>query len=250
MRNNQRRTDPAKQNARRMLNLKRLGEVFAMIAIAGAGLTTGWWMNDKMSVTQWQVEGEPVLQQAIRSKLEAMPVKDFISTRPDMLSAQWLNEMPDLARVDVSRVLPNSLHVRAHARVPVALWQNAKSQLFLFDESGLAYRMLNKGESPDLPLLRVDEQQLAAAHQLLAALQQQDVMSLNSISEVRAGSSYWQVYFSKGVTWTLPFGAESTAIKQLASLLKQPRWTNRNWQVDARSSDRWFIRPAKHGGVI
>ncbi len=250
MRNNQRRRDPVKQSAMRLLTLKRIGQISAGIAVVTVSLGTTWWMNDKMSVTQWQIEGEPALKQAISDKLEAMPVKDFISTRPSQLGEQWLEEMPDMARVDVSRVLPNSLRIRAYARVPVALWQNEKSQLFLFDGDGNAYRQLNKGESPDLPLLRVDETQMTAAHQLLQLLQQQDVFDMDSLSEVRAGSSYWQVYFSKGVTWTLPFGSESAAIKQLASLLKQPRWSNRSWKVDARSSDRWFIRPAKHGGVI
>jgi len=250
MRNNQRRTDPAKLSAKRLLTLKRVGQFSTGILVVAAILGTGWWMNERMSVTDWQIEGDAALQQAISDKLEAMPVKDFISTRPDKLSAQWLEAMPDLARVDVSRVLPNSLHIRVYARVPVALWQNEKSQLFLFDGDGNAYRQLNKGESPDLPLLRVAEAQMAATHRLLQLLQQQGVQEMNSLSEVRAGSSYWQVYFSKGVTWTLPFGAESTAIKQLANLLKQPRWSNRNWRVDARSSDRWFIRPAKHGGVI
>ncbi|OIO73869.1 MAG: hypothetical protein AUJ57_03595 [Zetaproteobacteria bacterium CG1_02_53_45] len=250
MRNNQRRTDPALQKAGRMQLMKHVGKLVALVVLVGATGTGGWWMNQRMSVTQWQIEGEPALKQAISDRLEAMPVKDYINTRPDKLSEQWLQEMPDLARVDVSRVLPDTLHVRTYARVPVALWQNDKSQLYLFDENGIAYRILKKGESPDLPLLRIAQEHMNDAHRLLQMLQQQDVLDMDSLSEVRAGSTYWQVYFSKGVTWTLPFGEEKAAIKQLASLLKQPRWSNRNWQVDARSSDRWFVRPARHGGVI
>jgi len=250
VRGNQRRSDPVAQRARRTLRLKHVSQVFAAVLIVAASLLTGWWMNGKMSVTQWQVEGDATLKQAIVERLELMPVKDFISTRPDILSQQWLNELPDMARVEVSRVLPHSLHVRIHARVPIALWQNEKSQLYLFDELGDIYRPLKKGESPDLPLLRISEQHLASARQLLLSLQAQQVLGLNQLSEIRAGSSYWQIYFSKGVMWTLPFGKEEAAIKQLASLLEQPRWSNRSWRVDARSSDRWFIRPARHGGVI
>lgn len=250
MRNNQRRPDPARNKASRMRLVKHVGRISALVVLVALTLATGWWMNERMSVTQWQVEGEPTLKQAISEKLEAMPVKDFISTRPDQLSEQWLQDLPDLARVDVSRVLPDTLHVRTYARVPVALWQNDKSQIYLFDENGIAYRMLNKGESPDLPLLRIAQERMPDAHQLLQLLQQQDVLEMSSLSEVRAGTTYWQIYFSKGVTWTLPFGEERAAIKQLASLMKQPRWSNRSWQVDARSPDRWFIRPARHGGVI
>jgi len=250
MRNNQRRSDPVVKQADRMRLLKYMGQISAGVVIVAAVLLAGWWMNEKMSVTQWQVEGEPAMKQAISQKLEMMAVKDFISTRPDMLSEQWLSELPDLARVEVSRVLPNSLKIRAHPRVPVALWQNEKSQLYLFDEKGDAYRQLKKGESPDLPLLRIDEKHLLAAGQLLHLLKAQQVMALNELSEIRVGSQYWQIYFSKGVTWTLPFGEEAAAIKYLTRLLEQPRWSGRSWRVDARSSDRWFIRPARHGGVI
>jgi len=250
MRSNQRRSDPAVKKASRVLRFKHIGQVSAVVVILAAGLLTGWWLNERMSVTQWSIEGDAILKQAISEKLERMPVKDFISTRPDMLSQQWLQALPDMAQVQVSRVLPNSLNVRIHARVPVALWQNEKSQLFLFDEQGQVYRPLKKGESPDLPLLRIGEEYLASAGQLLLTLQAQQVVGLDQLSEIRAGSSYWQIYFSKGVTWTLPFGKEEAAIKQLASLLEKPRWSNRSWRVDARSSDRWFIRPARHGGVI
>lgn len=249
-RGNQRRVDPELVKARRKQLLAAVGKGAALLGLVGCTLLGGWWLNGAMSVTHWKIEGEPQLRQAIADSLEAMENRDFLHTRPDLLSEAWMQKAPDLAAVEITRVLPDALHIRAIARVPVALWQDEKNELQLLDDRGNAYRALHRGESPDLPLLRVARDQLPAARQLLVELGGQELLSLSQLSEVRAASGYWQLYFSKGVAWKLAFGEERSSIARLSALLKQPRWRNRNWQVDARLQSRWYIRPAKYGGVI
>lgn len=249
-RSNHRRADPNVVKAKRMRRVSHLGKMIALVALIGATLFGGWWLNGAMAVATWQIEGDAALKLALVEQLEAMPKRDFINTRPDALAEIWMQRLPDMDSVQISRVLPDALHIRAVARVPAALWLDEKSQLQLFDDKGNAYRLLQRGESPDLPLLRVAREQLPQAHALLQLLHRQDLINIAALSEIRAANRYWQIYFSKGVAWKIPFGQEQDAMTQLSSLLKQPRWSNRNWRVDARLQTRWFIRPAKYGGVI
>ena len=249
-RSNHRRIAPEVVKANRMRVVGRVSKAFALVALTATTLFTGWWLNGAMTVVNWQIEGETALKQAIAEQLEAMEVRDFMHTRPDQLRESWMKSMPDMAAVQITRQLPDSLKIKAVARVPVALWQDEKSQLHLFDNRGNAYRTLRRGESPDLPLLRVSREQLGEVYRLLELLRSQDVVTASALSEIRAGSRFWQIYFSKGVAWKLPFGQEQSSIAQLSTILKQPRWRNRNWQIDARLQTRWFIRPAKYGGVI
>jgi len=247
---NQRRADPAMQKQARHRSLKRIGRFIAFGMIATLTTVSAMWLNQKWSVQHWDIRAEAPIKHAIEAQLKAMPSRDFINTRPDLLRQQWLQRIPDLAAVRITRILPDSLQIQADARVPAALWQDEQSRLHLFDAQGHAYRLLRKGESPDLPLLRMPETQLAAAHRMLATMAREDIKQLETLSEIRAGNRHWQIYFSRGVTWLIPRSNEGLAIHHITSLLKQSRWKNRRWRVDARLASRWFIRPAGHGGVI
>ncbi len=249
-RGNQRRADPQVVKAQRTTLVKRIRKVFVLTATTGVILYAGWWLNGAMSVTSWKIEGNPSLKQAIAEQLEAMESRDFIHTRPELLSREWMGALPDLGEVQIMRVLPNALHIRATARVPIALWQDEKGRLQLVDRKGAVYRALQRTEAPDLPLLRVPESTLSSSYQLLGMLAKQNMKMITGLSEVRAEGDYWKVHFSKGVSWKLPFGKERESLVQISTLLKQPRWRNRSWQVDARQQTRWYIRPAKYGGVI
>jgi len=99
-------------------------------------------------------------------------------------------------------------------------------------------------------LLRVARDQLAHTHRLMQLIRAQQIVAPQLLSEIQMGDGYWKVYFSKGVAWKLPFGEEQVAITRISKLMKQPRWANRGWRIDARMESRWFIRPARHGGVI
>lgn len=246
---NQRRTDPAIQKEARRRSLKRMGRVLVFGMIVAVSAASAIWLNQKWSVAHWDIKAEAPIRIAIEAQLKQMASHDFLSTRPDLLRRQWLNRIPDLAAVRITRILPDRLLIQADARVPIALWQDEQSRLYLFDTHG-PYRLLRKGESPDLPLLRMPESQLTAAHNMLARLARDDTKWLAALSEIRAGNGHWQIYFSRGVSWLIPQSDEGAEIHHITSLLKQPRWKGRHWRVDARLASRWFIRPAGHGGVI
>jgi len=246
---NQRRTDPAIQRAARQRSLKRIGKAMVFVMTVAVTATSAIWLNQKWSIAHWDIKAEAPIRIAIEAQLKHMASRDFLSTRPDLLRQLWLNRIPDLAAVRITRILPDRLRIQADARVPIALWQDEQSHLRLFDAKG-PYRLLRKGESPDLPLLRMPETQLTAAHMMLTTLAREDRARFSDLSEIRAGNGHWQIYFSGGVSWLIPKSQEGAEIHHITSLLKQPRWKGRHWRVDARLASRWFIRSAGHGGVI
>jgi len=249
-RTNQRRTDPAIQKEAQRRSLKRMGRVLmfaVVIAVIGGGAA---WLNQKWSVRHWEIKAETPIRVAIESQMKNMPSRDFLSTRPELLRRQWLQHIPDLAAVSITRILPGRLQIQADARVPVALWQDEQSRLHLFDATGHVYRLLRRGESPDLPLLRVPASQLSDVQKILETLAQNDASPLSALSEIRASGGDWQIYFNRGVSWMIPQSNAGAVIDRIILFLKQPRWRHRYWRVDARLASRWFIRPVGHGGVI
>ncbi|MDQ6998152.1 MAG: hypothetical protein Q9M17_05520 [Mariprofundus sp.] len=253
-RSNQRRINPKIKKQAHRISLKRIGRIFMFAVVITATASSAVWLNEKWSTTVWQITADAPIKAAIEAQLAAIPKKDFITMMPDRLRQHMLQEIPDLQAIRITRVLPDTLYIQGDARIPTALWQDAQGQLHLFDELGVAYRPLSKGESPDLPLLRVNLKQLPQAKQMIEMIAEQDQLQgrhqLASLSEIRAGNQYWQIYFSRGVSWTIPQDNEVNVIKHINDLMQQPRWRNQQWRVDARLQSRWFIRPAGHGGVI
>lgn len=249
-RNNQHRVDPAVRRAARLRLLARLARMVAVVVVvAGAGEGM-MWLNQSLSVSEWRVTAPESIRRAIEEQLQTMEHRDFLATRPELLRQHWLEQIPDMEEVQISRVLPHRLQVTAIARTPEALWQDEQDRLHLLDSHGYAYRLLARGESPDLPLLRVREEQLPAAHQLLTVLARDATAMLAALSEIHAGSDHWKLYFSRGAAWLLPQKQEEKYITAVAAQLAQPRWRTGQWSVDARIQSRWFIRPAGHEGVI
>ncbi|MBL4774997.1 MAG: cell division protein FtsQ/DivIB [Mariprofundus sp.] len=249
-RNNQRRIDPKLKQQSHRRSLQRVGRTLMLLALIAISVGSGLWLNQTWSTTAWQINADAPIKAAIEAQLAAMPNKDFISMRPDHLRQQWLQAIPDLEAVRISRILPDRLHIQADARVATALWQDELGQLHLFDELGVAYRPLNNGESPDLPLLRVNRNQLPQVQRILAAMAQSHVQQFTDLSEIRARNQHWQFYFSGGVAWLIPQHNAVKVINHIQTFMQQERWRNRHWSVDARLQSRWFIRPAGHGGVI
>jgi len=247
---NQRRVDPARRKAERLRMLQRVGKGLLLLLMIVSTAVAGRWLIQRWSVTHWTIRADAPIKAAIEAQLQAMPVRDFLSTRPDLLRKQWLARIPDMADVQVTRILPDRLEIQAVSRVAVALWQDEQSRLHLFDRHGVAYRLLRRGESPDLPLLRMTKEQLADAGRMLEVLARQDRRLISALSEIRAGSGCWHLYFSRGVSWLIPQADAGAAIDRVLSFLKQPRWQGGRWRVDARGASRWFVRPARIGGVI
>jgi len=249
-RSNQRRIDPVKKKQAQHRSVKRIGNMLMFSMLIAASISSAFWLNQQWSTKHWDIVANPAIKTAIEAQLAAMPNKDFISMRPDHLRQQWLQDIPDIKAIVISRTLPDHLYIQAKARVATALWQNGQGQLYLFDSQGIPYRPLQQGESPDLPLLRVKQAQLKQVQHILIAIAQQGAQKLNSLSEIRATNQHWQIYFSSGVSWMIPQHNEVNVIHTIHTFMQQPRWRNRQWRVDARLPSRWFIRPAGQGGVI
>ncbi|HKI60745.1 MAG TPA: cell division protein FtsQ/DivIB [Mariprofundaceae bacterium] len=249
-RQNQHRVSPEERMASRQKIWRRLRRGLLAIAVTGGVAGSGWWLNDNFAVNQWQVDGDIALKMTIEKKLSAMADKSYLQTRPALLHDQWLATIPDLADVQITRILPDTLHITAIAREPVALWEDESGVIHLVDGKGHSYRPLRQGESPDLPLLRISSSELEQAHLLLQAFNLQQVRDMKNLSEVRSSDTAWMVYFNNGERWLLPHHREAAVFSRLGSILSQPRWHKRSWRIDARTSSRWFIRPAKQGGVI
>ncbi|MFQ5581234.1 MAG: cell division protein FtsQ/DivIB [Mariprofundaceae bacterium] len=247
------RRPPAKPK-RKLWNMWRkhtiwLSGVTAILILAGG---TGFWLNRELSVTHWDISAPAELIRPIEQQLIAMPKLDFLHSRPASVRTALMQSIPDIAEVHVKRILPDALYIQAHARVPIALWQDEDGAIRLVDRHGHAYRETRFGEIHDLPVLRLPQQYLAKASALLITLRQQDAGRYAHISELASTHDSWKLYFERGQYWMIPHTAEAMQqrVKNLIALLSQPRWRNKKWRVDARMETRWFIRPAKQEGVI
>ncbi|MDX8404879.1 MAG: cell division protein FtsQ/DivIB [Mariprofundus sp.] len=250
MRDNQHRIDPALKKAQQQRIFGLIGRLFVGLAVIAVMAGGSWWLNQTMTLNAWTITAPSAIKLAIEDRLQAMQERDFLHTRPASLRQQWLTQIPDMEDVQIERQLPHAMRISAMARTPAALWQDEQNRLHLFDNRGHVYRLLGRGESPDLPLLRVHEEQLPAIHKLLQILSGQQVHGLDALSEIHALDHAWKLYFSRGAVWVLAQKNEQQTIGSIASLLTQPRWRQGQWTVDTRMQSRWFIRPAGRGGVI
>ncbi len=231
------------------LHLRTL--VVAML-FAGSTLGGGWWLNETLSVTTWRIAGADIrLHAKIDDILNNLPQTDFWHARPTAVREILLAGIPDLADVEITRQLPGILHLRAIPRTPVAFWQAGDGTVRLVDDRGVDYRPIKKHEVLDLPILRVQNDELANAVRLLELLAHHDSGGLKNLSELCSQQDAWKLYFSEGGRWLLPRGTEAfLRLQAVAALQKKSRWRNQAWRIDARMGSRWFIRPARQGGVI
>jgi len=249
-RDNRRRINPemVRQKRRRWLTrLLKAGLLGSAAVATGAGL---WWLNDAMRIESWSVEGPAELQTAVELQLTRDKEQlDLIHAWPSRLHDSLLAAVPDLDDVLITRQLPDHLQLVAIPRKPVALWQN-EDKVWLVDAKANAYRPLQAGESPDLPLLRVAGNELADSIGLLAALQAANADRLAKLSELRADANDWRLYFARGERWLLPRQQTARQLARLNHILNSPHWKSGVWRVDARTATRWYLRPASQGGVI
>ncbi|MDQ7004445.1 MAG: hypothetical protein Q9N67_05845 [Ghiorsea sp.] len=214
----------------------------SMMLLCGVGL---WQLNTQLSVSYWDIDAEAHVQRQIEDYLSQRD-KDYWHMRASILQVELMQYIPDIEQVQVSRVLPANLYIKAKARQPIALWKNKKNQqVMLVDDKGVAYRALQRNESIDLPILRVELTQLQAASQVLKMLHQYDVRQLLRLSELIAMDESWRLNFTKGEQWLIEMGNLEYNVVQVINILKQPRWAKKHWRIDARMAERWFIRPAK-----
>jgi len=252
----------------RVVHWKKLALTsFASLALLVATASGLWTFNHSLSIKHWDIYASAPLKANIEHALNGMEVLDFWHSRPALLRTQLLHNVPDLADIQIQRQLPNSLVIHVTPRQPIALWlnrdglnkgglnkstnNNKQAQLYLVDEHGIAYRARKHGEASDLPVLRMQQEQLAAACQWLASLKKEQPQWFASSSELFASHDGWKLNLVAGQQWQIPFGSRGIKnISKLSNILQQPRWHAGNWRIDTRLENRWFLRPARHEGVI
>lgn len=222
-----------------------------LLVVGGLSLTAGWVLMQRFEPVSWKVSAPLSLQQKIEESMQMMSPQGLWSARPALIQQELLQRIPDIARVQVQRTLPSSLHIKAEARVVIALWQQPGGRVMLIDDHGQAFRPLARGELMDYPLLRLDAQHLAAASSLLTSMKQGQSAWLAALSEVFADIDGWRLNLSSGQQWLLPFGEKGIeSVSRITAMLQHSRWHAGVWRVHARQENRWFVRPAKYQGVI
>ncbi len=204
-------------------------------------------LNQKLSIAYWDIEAEIPLQKQIEQFLVKQGHLDFWHSRAAVLQAGLIQDIPDIQHLQINRILPDGLLLKATARTPIALWEGegVKSQVMLIDEKGVAYRSLQRGETLDLPILRLQKRELAQAVLVLQALHQQHASKLQDLSEVIVVERDWRLNFAHGEQWKLATAHPDKDIHKIINILAMPRWAQGYWRMDARIPQRWFIRPAK-----
>ncbi|MDQ7001808.1 MAG: hypothetical protein Q9N02_03865, partial [Ghiorsea sp.] len=101
------------------------------------------------------------------------------------------------------------------------------------------------GENLDLPLLRLKSEHLVIATAVLQQLSVHMPQRAQALSEVIVERHDWRLNFAYGEQWQLNQESLQHDLPKVLSILSQPRWARRHWRMDARISERWFIRPAK-----
>jgi len=254
-RTNQRRIAKSEIVQRRKATMRRFAWIASATIAMTASVSALLLLNRTFSVSEWEIEVVETSPSSLHGKIDrslaSLQAYDFWSTRPAVIRSQLLQTLPDLKEIHIQRKLTGSLHLRAIARTPVALWQKQEENIYLVDRHGLPYRPLMASESADLPLIRVGESDIKEVAALLQRLQVVDPNRFTHVSELFASNSSWKMNFDQGQQWMLSRDEDiSNAITRVVALLEKPRWRSGHWCVDARMKQRWFIRPTKHEGVI
>jgi len=234
---------------RRMTWLKPLQVVLVMSGVVAALGFSAVQLNQKMTVTHWQIDSPEQIKKPIASYFEHKNKLDFWHTRAAVIQRDLTASIPDIQRIEVSRILPDGLLIKATARKPIALWENisakADKKVMLVDEQGVAYRPILRGENLDLPLFRLQPNNLKTAAAVLHHLNTNMPERVQALSEVIVEQQDWRLNFAHGEQWLLNQANLQDDLPKVLNILSQPRWARRHWRMDARIPERWFIRPAK-----
>ncbi|MES0370668.1 MAG: cell division protein FtsQ/DivIB [Mariprofundaceae bacterium] len=252
---NTRRIAKVEVQQRRRVLRRRFALTSGTILATALSLSTLFVLNQTFSVSKWEIEtggNAPVsLERQIDTVMNELPDYDFWSTRPGLLRSHLLETVSDLENIHIQRTLAGSLHLRAVARSPIGLWQKQDGKIFLVDMHGTIYRPLQATEMADLPILRINKADIHEASAMLKSMRSDQPTHFSRISELFANHSSWKINFNQGQQWMLSRNQNrSDSINRVSALLEKQRWRSGHWRVDARTANRWFIRPAKQEGVI
>ncbi|MCF6207842.1 MAG: hypothetical protein L3J61_00430 [Ghiorsea sp.] len=240
------KVQPVKRPMTWLKPLQTMVVVALVVAVVGLGAVK---LNQGMTVTHWKIDSPEQIKQPIAAYFEHKTALDFWHTRAAVIQDDLIAKIPDIQHIEVSRILPDGLLIKATARKPIALWENvaakANKVVMLVDELGVAYRPILRGEQLDLPLFRLDASRLKTATAVLHHLSVNMPLRAQALSEVIVERQDWQLNFARGEQWQLNQASLQDDLPKVLSILSQPRWARGHWRMDARIPERWFIRPAK-----
>lgn len=159
----------------------------------------------------------------------------------DMQAA--LQQIPRVKYAEVSRILPDQLHVHIVEREPVAIWQN-EGKLHLIDDEGVAMEYIDPAQYRNL-LLVVGEDAPAHTHELFEMLALEPELYKDVAAVLRIGERRWNVRFKNGIELKLPEKDTAQAWQNFANMEHDNHILERAIKsVDMRLSDRIFIKYA------
>ena len=254
IRHNKRRVNPvSKRNWHAVWQAKQsvvLG-VGGLLLVSGMAASAVESLNRAFTVEHWVVDGAPAMQKQVDDALQSLESLDFWHSRPARLHGYLLQQLPDLAEVNIRRQLPDALQLHVVLRQAVALWKNEQDELYLVDEKGVAYRPRRAGERVDLPILRMSKEHIEKACVLLSAMRQVSPRWFHASSEMFAEPEGWRLNLTKGQQWLLPFGQKAVHnVALLGEIVEEKHWQTKRWRVNTRLGRRWMFRPVTHEGVV
>lgn len=240
------KVQPVKRGKTWLKPMRTIAVVFSAVAVVGFSAVK---LNQEMTVTHWQIDSPEHIKKPIALYFANKENFDFWHTRAAVVQGDLRAQITDIQRIEVSRILPDGLLIKATARQPIALWENvaakANKVVMLVDELGVAYRPILRGEQLDLPLFRLDASRLKTATAVLHHLSVNMPQRAQALSEVIVERQAWRLNFARGEQWQLNQESLQDDLPKVLSILSQPRWARGHWRMDARIPERWFIRPAK-----
>ncbi len=219
------RRNRAKGESRKIW-LRRLAWGFGLLSLTGLclGLVVGYHQLLTCSafcikdINNIDIEGAKRLSRSVllqQSKLS--PGISLLAIRPGQVE-QALMAHPWIARAEVSRKWPNSLHITIQERDPVALVQFGEELLYM-DRQGMIFKPLSPGDPHNFPVITgLSQDQFRHApgdlpEVVAQAFQSMDVLkktppplNLENISEIHVDLDRGFTLYANGVGVALDFG--------------------------------------------
>jgi cell division protein FtsQ len=213
--------------------LRGLAWLFGLLALAGLclGLVVGYHhlLTSNLfcikDINNIEIEGARRLSRSLllqQSKL--VPGASLLAVRPGQVE-RALMAHPWIAKAEVSRKWPNSLHVTIQERDPVALVQFGEELLYT-DRQGMIFKPLSPGDPHNFPVITglTPEQfrhpagdlpeVVAQAFQLMDELKAtQPPLNLENISEIHVDLERGFTLYANGVAVALDIGFQEYSEK-------------------------------------
>lgn len=152
-------------------------------------------------------------------------------------AAKRVERLGWIARANVTRRLPNALHISVTEHAPFAIWQSG-GRVFLIARDGNIIARNPGAEFGDLPLVSGLAANLAAA-EILDALALHPEISAQVKSIARVGARRWNLQLDNGLVIKLPERQPRQALAVLDRLETGFRILHRDLEgIDLRLSDR------------